>query len=113
MAIVGHNILTLRRAAALFKELNTLEASINKTASVRRLQICYASRAQTCSEPLASISIRESYRDEDSKDLAPVVLTLDRAIYRIKIYPVDNAIGFPNTYPLDSDLSGSGCSNVG
>ena len=38
--------------------------------------------------------------------LAPVVQTLDSAIHRIKIYPVDNAIGFPNTYPLDSDLSG-------
>ena len=37
--------------------------------------------------------------------LAPVVKTLDSAIHRIKIYPVDNAIGFPNTYPLDSDLS--------
>ena len=24
----------------------------------------------------------------------------------IKIYPLDNAIGFPNTYPRDSDLSG-------
>ena len=36
----------------------------------------------------------------------PVVQTLDSAIHRIKIYPVDNAIGFPNTYPLDSDLSG-------
>ena len=24
----------------------------------------------------------------------------------IKIYPLDNAIGFPNTYPGDSDLSG-------
>ena len=36
---------------------------------------------------------------------APVVQTLDSAIHRIKIYPVDNAIGFPNTYPLDSDLS--------
>ena len=40
------------------------------------------------------------------KDLAPVVQTLDSAIHRIKIYPVDNAIDFPNTYPLDSDLSG-------
>ena len=37
--------------------------------------------------------------------LAPVVQTLDSAIHRIKIYLVDNAIGFPNTYPLDSDLS--------
>ena len=38
--------------------------------------------------------------------LAPVVQTMDSAIHRIKIYPVDNAIGFPNTYPLESDLSG-------
>ena len=38
--------------------------------------------------------------------LAPVVQTLDSAVYRIKIYPVDSAIGFPNTYPLESDLSG-------
>ena len=30
---------------------------------------------------------------------------LDSATHRIKIYLVDNAIGFPNTYPLDSDLS--------
>ena len=37
---------------------------------------------------------------------APVVQTLDSAIHRIKIYLVDNALGFPNTYPLDSDLSG-------
>ena len=37
---------------------------------------------------------------------APVVQTLDSVIHRIKIYPMDNAIGFPNTYPLDSDLSG-------
>ena len=40
------------------------------------------------------------------EDLAPVVQTLDSAIHRIKMYPVDNAIGFPNTYPVDSDLSG-------
>ena len=37
---------------------------------------------------------------------APVVQKLDSAIHRINHYPVDNAIGFPNTYPLDSDLSG-------
>ena len=36
----------------------------------------------------------------------PVVQTLVSAIHGIKIYPVDRAIGFPNTYPLDSDLSG-------
>ena len=38
--------------------------------------------------------------------LAPVVQTLDSAIHPIKIYPVDDAIVFPNTSPLDSDLSG-------
>ena len=38
--------------------------------------------------------------------LAPVVQSLDSAIHRSTIYPVDNAIGFPNTNPLDSDLSG-------
>ena len=37
---------------------------------------------------------------------AAVVQTLDSAIHRIKIYPVDSVIGFPNTYPLDSGLSG-------
>ena len=36
--------------------------------------------------------------------LAPVVQNVDSAIHWIVIYPV--AIGFPNTYPLDSDLSG-------
>ena len=36
---------------------------------------------------------------------APVVQTLDTAIHGIKIYLVDNAIGFPSTYLLDSDLS--------
>ena len=39
-------------------------------------------------------------------DQAPVVQTLDSTIHQIKIYPADNAIGFPNIYPLDSDLSG-------
>ena len=38
--------------------------------------------------------------------LAPVVQKLDRGIDRIKIYPLGSAIVLPNTYPLDSDLSG-------
>ena len=38
--------------------------------------------------------------------LAPVVQTSDSAIHRINLYPVDSVIDFPNTYPLDSDLSG-------
>ena len=43
-----------------------------------------------------------------TKDLAPVFQKLVSAVHWIKIYPVVNAIitGFPNTYPLDSDLSG-------
>ena len=37
---------------------------------------------------------------------APVVEKVDSAIPCINLYPVDKAIGFPNTYQLDSDLSG-------
>ena len=37
---------------------------------------------------------------------APVVQKVDSAIHRINVYPPDSAIGFPNTYPVDSDLSG-------
>ena len=37
---------------------------------------------------------------------ALVVQRLDSAIHQINLYPVDNASGFPNTYLLDSDLSG-------
>ena len=33
--------------------------------------------------------------------LASVVQKLDSAIHRINHYPVDNAIGFPYTYPLE------------
>ena len=36
---------------------------------------------------------------------APVVQKRDSAIHRINRYQVDIAIGFLNTYPLDSDLS--------
>ena len=45
-----------------------------------------------------------------SKELtrAPVVQKVESAIHRIKRYPRDSAIGFPNTYPLDSDLSARG-----
>ena len=32
---------------------------------------------------------------------------MDIAIHRInRRYPVDGSVGFPDTYPLDSDLSG-------
>ena len=39
------------------------------------------------------------------RDQAPLVQKLDRAIHRIKIYPVDNAIDLRTTHRLDSDLS--------
>ena len=38
--------------------------------------------------------------------LAPVVQKVDNAIHRINVYPLNSAIGSPNTYALDSDLSG-------
>ena len=37
--------------------------------------------------------------------MAPVVQKVDNAIHRITHYPLNSAIGFPNTYPWDSDLS--------
>ena len=39
-------------------------------------------------------------------DLAPVVQKLDSTIHRINHYALDSTFGFPNTYPLDRDLSG-------
>ena len=37
--------------------------------------------------------------------LAPVVQKVDNTIHRINHYPLDSPIiGFPNTYPVDSDL---------
>ena len=38
-------------------------------------------------------------------DQAMIVRRLDNDIHWIKLYPVDNAIRFAITYPLDSDLS--------
>ena len=39
-------------------------------------------------------------------DLALVVQKVDSTIHWINLYSLDSAIGFPNTYPLDGDLSG-------
>ena len=39
------------------------------------------------------------------KEQAPIVRKVDSVGHRIILYPVDSAIGFPNTYPLDRDLS--------
>ena len=45
-------------------------------------------------------------RPSNNWNQAPVVQTLDSAIHWINHYPVGSVIGFPNTYPLDGDLSG-------
>ena len=37
--------------------------------------------------------------------MAPIVQKVDSATHNIYLYPVDSVIVFPNTYPLDSDLS--------
>ena len=54
---------------------------------------------------------------QTTKHLDPVVQKVDNAIHWINLYPVDNAIDFPNTctywYPLYSDLSGPSCSKGG
>ena len=44
---------------------------------------------------------------------APDVGKVKSAIHWINHYPMDTAISFWYTYPLDSDSSGPGCSNVG
>ena len=35
---------------------------------------------------------------------APVVQNVNSAIHRINHYPLDSAIGFLNTYPMNGDL---------
>ena len=47
-----------------------------------------------------------SHSTGQSNNLAPVVQKVDNAIHRINHYPLDIAIGFAITYPVDSDLSG-------
>ena len=45
--------------------------------------------------------------------LAPVVRKVDNAILWINPHPLDSVVCFVNTYQLDSDLSGPGCSKGG
>ena len=37
---------------------------------------------------------------------APILQKVDIAIHHINLYPLDDTIGFPNAFPLDSGLSG-------
>ena len=45
-------------------------------------------------------------------NLVSVVQKAENAIHQINLYPLDNATGFPNTYPLNSDLSGGSAINT-
>ena len=57
-----------------------------------------------------TISISDAALKNNKVDVGhhqgPVVQKVNSAIHRINHYPEDNAIGFPNTYPLNSDLPG-------
>jgi len=63
----------------------------------------------THSFPVSPLFLNSSHvilTAELSVDQAPVVQKVDNAIHRINHYPLDIAIGFAITYPVDSDLSG-------
>ena len=51
------------------------------------------------------VLVEDDIKHFNSIKQAPVVQKVDNAIHRINHYPLDSAIGFPNTYPWDSDLS--------
>ena len=51
-------------------------------------------------------SLERVVNAESSKVLAPAVHGVDSTIHWINHNPLDNAINFDSTYPLDSDLSG-------
>ena len=55
-----------------------------------------------CQSKQMDIHIRSWNHD---KHQAPVVQRVDSAIQWINYYPLDNAINFDSTYPVDSDLS--------
>ena len=59
-----------------------------------------------CENQNTHVTYERDQRLSGLKPQAPVVQKMDNAIHRINHYPADNAIGFCNTSPLDSDLSG-------
>ena len=44
--------------------------------------------------------------DSSTENGNEFVQKVDKAIHRINLYLTDSTIGFPNTNPLESDLSG-------
>ena len=55
---------------------------------------------------IISVATLRLVRPRTRAYLALVAQKVDSAMHRINYYPVVSAIGFQNTYPLDSDLSG-------
>ena len=45
-------------------------------------------------------------------NLASAAQKVEKAILQINLYPLDNATGFPDTYPLNSNLSGGSAINT-
>ena len=59
----------------------------------------------SCKKPTVALKMAPSWVKKHVPLQAPVVQTLDSDIHRINHYPAESVIDFPNTYPLDSDLS--------
>ena len=61
-----------------------------------------------CEIPYIQIPILQtnSHTSSIHVDLAPIVRKVDNVIHRINLSSPDSTVGFPNTYPLDSDISG-------
>lgn len=45
-------------------------------------------------------------------NLVSAAQKMENAIHQINLYPLDNATGFPDTYPLNSNLSGGSAINA-
>ena len=45
-------------------------------------------------------------------NLVSAAQKMEKAILQINLYPLDNATGFPDTYPLNSNLSGGSAINT-
>ena len=59
-----------------------------------------------CQTYSRSSAAMEKRKERSANVLAPVAQNVDKAIRWLNLYVVENANSFPNTLPLDSDLSG-------
>ena len=61
---------------------------------------------QTISAEMNTIQWRTLLKEQNKiYQQAPVVQEVDTTIHWVNVYPLNSAAGFPNTCPLDSDLS--------